>query len=362
MKTASMWRSSALAGALALGPPLAAQTPPTTAPTGSPESMPVEKPWYEKVKIGGLLFGDAYAVVEHHDPEIEGQNGFWLRRGYLTFDFAIAEEWSARFRMEVNSPGDFETGGKLEPFVKDAYVAWKDQDRELYLGISPSPTFDLVEGFWGYRAVEKTPLDLYRLGSSRDFGVAYRGRAADGRLVYHAMLGNGAGEASETNEGKKAMLSLAFQATQQVIVELYADTEDRPESADRTTYHAFLGFLAARSRYGVEYASQNRQAAEGADQTLAVGSMFGVWDLSEKLSLLARVDRSFDGNPDADEVPYLALAENTEFDLALIGLDCKLQRAISLVPNLEYVAYRETEGTPAPDDDLIARLTLFVRF
>jgi hypothetical protein len=35
---------------------------------------------------------------------------------------------------------------------------------------------------------------------------------------------------------------------------------------------------------------------------------------------------------------------------------------VSLIPNVEYVAYRETDGRPAPDDDLIARLTLSVQF
>ena len=32
--------------------------------------------------------------------------------------------------------------------------------------------------------MEKTPLDLYRLGSSRDFGVSYRGQAAGGKVSY----------------------------------------------------------------------------------------------------------------------------------------------------------------------------------
>jgi hypothetical protein len=345
--------------ALALAALAAAGVPSTAAPVAVDS---VEAPRPETVQIGGLVFGDAYAVFDHHDPAIEGQNGFWLRRGYLTFDFAIAETWSARLRMEVNSPGDFETGGKLEPFVKDAYLAWKRNGHEIYLGISPSPTFDLVEGFWGYRSVEKTPIDLYRLGRSRDFGVAYRGRAADGKLRVHAMLGNGAGEEAETNTGKKGMLSVAFQPSMPVVLELYADYEARPGSTDRTTYHAFVGFKPDKGRLGVEYASQHREVAQGADQTLRVGSVVGVWDCANKLSAVLRIDRSFDGIPDAGEIPYLALAENTEFDLVLIGLDYKIHEAISLIPNVEYVAYRETDGLAAPDDDLIARLTLYFQF
>jgi hypothetical protein len=93
-----------------------------------------------------------------------------------------------------------------------------------------------------------------------------------------------------------------------------------------------------------------------------VGSIFGIWDLSPETSLLARYDRSFDGNPEADKIPYRVVANDSEFDLALLGLGYRLAEKISLIPNVEYVMYRETDGRPAPDDDLIARLTLYFRF
>jgi hypothetical protein len=349
--------------------PLAAQTapaPPAPDPgLGAPAAAvpaPSEKPWYEKLKMSGYMFGDAYWVADHHDATIADQNGFWIRRTYLTFDYAIAEQWTARLRLEANSPGDFETNAKLDPFVKDAYLAWKGQNVDLLMGISPSPTWEYIEGFWGYRSVEKTPLDLYRMGSSRDFGLAARGKLASGKVFYHAMYGNGAGEGAETNEGKKAMLSVAFKPTDAFVVELYADTEDRPGATDRTTYQGFLGWKGEKSRYGLQYASQDRQVATGPDQTLAVGSAFGVWDLSPKMSLLARYDRSFDGNPEADKIPYMVIAKDSEFDLALLGFDYKLAKKISLIPNAEYVMYRETDGRPAPDDDLIAKLTLYFQF
>mgnify|MGYP006923495168 CR=1 FL=1 len=149
---------------------------------------------------------------------------------------------------------------------------------------------------------------------------------------------------------------------QRAFVEAYADTEDRPDSTDRSTFHAFVGYKGARSRYGVEYATQTRTATAGPDQTVSVASLFGAWDVGEKLSLLARVDRSFDGIPDAGDIPYLGLAADTKFDLGILWLEYRVHRIISVIPNLEYVAYRETDGRPAPDDDLIARLTLYVRF
>ena len=82
--------------------------------------------------------------------------------------------------------------------------------------------------------------------------MAWKGKAAGGKLSWHAMLGNGAGEGGETNEGKKAMLSVAYRPAKELVVEAYADTEDRPDSTDRSTFHAFAGYRGARSRYGVD--------------------------------------------------------------------------------------------------------------
>jgi hypothetical protein len=351
--------ATAVAAALAVAPSLGAQNE----PAAPKEEQPAERPWWERVKIAGLVFGDAYGVVEDHDPQVQGQYGFWIRRLYLTFDIAVAENWSARLRFEANSPGDFvESNAKLEPFVKDAYLAWKGKDVEVLMGISPSPSFDFIEKFWGYRAAEKTPLDLYRMASSRDFGVAVKGRFAGGRGFYHAMVGNGAGEGAETNQGKKAMLACGFEPSKAFVFELYADVESRPDSTDRRTWQGFLGYRSSRSRFGLHYAYQDRWTDGGPHQPLAVGSIFGVLDLSSRASLFLRYDRSFDGNPEGEQIPYLELANDTRFDFLLAGFDWALARKIDLIPNVEYVNYRETGGQPVPGNDLIVKLTLYFQF
>ena len=228
--------------------------PPQTVPEPAPAPAPSVEPWQERFKVSGYVFGDAYAVLAHHDPEVEDQNGFWIRRGYLTFDARMDDEWAARLRFEFNSPGDFESDSKLEPFIKDAYLAWKRDGQELNLGLASSPTFEFVEGFWGHRPIEKTPIDLYRMGSSRDIGVAYKGTAAEGQVFYHAMLGNGSGDRAETNEGKKVMAGLGFRPTDALVAQVYADYEDRPGESDRSTLQAFAGWTGSRIRYGLQYA------------------------------------------------------------------------------------------------------------
>ena len=134
------------------------------------------------------MFGDYYWYYDRHqdgisisDPTpVEGQHGLWFRRIYFAYDFTYNEKLTTRFRLEVNSNGDF-TGGDLTPYVKDAYLKWAYKgSQKLTLGIHPTLTFDWLDGFWGLRHIEKTPADLYRLDSSRDFGVTFDGPTSGG--------------------------------------------------------------------------------------------------------------------------------------------------------------------------------------
>lgn len=350
-------------------PPASTSTPPvspvaavtsTSSPAAAPPAAP--KQWYEKIKVSGYVFGDAYGLIDHHNPAVEDQTGFWIRRGYLTFDSAITDTWSSRLRFEVNSPGNFTTNGLLDPYVKDAYLAWKDEVRELYFGMSPSPTWDFIESFWGYRQIEKTPLDLYRMGNSRDIGIAYKDTAAGGKVFYHAMVGNGAGTGSETNEGKKAMFSIGYNLTPSFTAQFYADYEDRPNHTNRNTWQGFLGLRTEQARYGLLYAWQNREQQGAPDAPVSVASIFGAWNLTEKSSFMARYDHSFEGYPDANQIPYLVFANNTKFDFAILSWSYQYNTQISFGPNLEYTMYHETDGVAAPDNDLMIRGTLFYQF
>ena len=93
-----------------------------------------------------------------------------------------------------------------------------------------------------------------------------------------------------------------------------------------------------------------------------MASAFGVWQLTDQGALVVRYDRSFDGYSDADQIPYLRIAADTPFDLAILAWEQKLKHRISLIPNIEYVTYRDNGDAKALDDDLYGRVTLYFEF
>ncbi|HUU52733.1 MAG TPA: hypothetical protein VMW39_03685 [bacterium] len=97
-----------------------------------------------------------------------------MRRVYFTYEHKLSSSFDVRFRLEGNSAGDFKSKTKIEPYIKDLYLEYKLNETSFFFGLAGTPTWDQLEKYWGYRSVEKTPIDLYKMGSPRDFGIAVK--------------------------------------------------------------------------------------------------------------------------------------------------------------------------------------------
>jgi len=286
------------------------------------------------------------------------KNGFWFRRVYFTYDYDIIEKFSTRLRVEYNSPDFTKSSGKLTPYAKDAYLKWKFEKFSLLLGISPTPTWELIEDFWGYRSVEKTPLDLQKFGSPRDFGISLIGKfGSEGKLGYHFMFGNGEGISSENNKFKKIMGEIHFDLPY-FFIQIYGDWADGKGHTDIYTYQGFLGLKTDKFKIGAQYAAQIREKDPDKQDTYEVASGFITYNLSEKLTLLLRYDKMFDPSPSG--ISYIPFA-SAKSNLLIAGIDFRPNESVSFIPNIEYVFYDETD-TKKPGSDLYLRLTFYYKF
>jgi hypothetical protein len=342
-----------------------------------------KKPDYPSGKFSGLMFGDYYSYVERHqdgispsDPTpVEGQHGLWFRRIYFTYDFTYNEKLTTRFRLEMNSNGDF-TGGDLTPYVKDAYLKWAYSGKqELTFGIHPTLTFDWLDGFWGLRHIEKTPADLYRLDSSRDFGFSLDGPTPVDGLSYAVQFGNESGNGSETQEGKILRVEGRYEPPSGLALEGFYSFGTRPEDEHRQTAQGIAGFRAGAGRIGGQYLWQQRRS--GLDdiphQTIAVWSAFGVWDvLAKKANLFLRADRVNrhlgdleTGLPGAEGIDYWLLSSQSPFTTWIFGGEWYLHPSVRLSPNLEMVRYTDEPdavNNPGRRQDAQVRFTFFWTF
>lgn len=293
--------------------------------------------------LKGLAFADYYYYASGAKKK---QNGFEIRRIYLTYDLKWNDEFSGRVRLEANDAG-YGSGSKMEPFVKHAYVRYRKNGKALYMGLSGTPTFGVSESVWGYRPIRKTIMDLNKVASSADIGLAFQGQLdSEGKVNAHIMLANGNGQASESDNNKKVYAQLhikpgAFQAT------AYADWEKRAGSQDRMTFAGFVGVTRDRFQAGVEAFMQKRNNPAGDVQVRGV-SAFGSGAMGESAKLFGRVD-FFDPNDGAGNDRTLHL---------IGGLDFTLAKDVHVMPNVLATSYQAT----GVDTEVLPRITLFVKF
>ena len=325
-------------------------------------SFPQDKKEESGGKFSGYMFGDYYYYIDNHDSDLKDQRGIWFRRIYFTYDYNINSSFSTRLRLEMGNEFNFEQAKTMVPFVKDAWLKYKFSKQAFIIGISPTPTWNVVEKMWGYRSVEKTPLDLQKMGSSRDFGLALKGQFdKSGIFKYHLMFSNGSSNKQEIDKGKSGLLSLGLYPSQKWVIELYADYADHAGNTDWYTLQAFMGYVTKNLRAGLQYADQTRQKENTADQKMRVASLFIVGAVSEQVSLLGRVDRNLDPNLKGEKISYIPFAEakNTFF---VGGVDWHPVKGVSFIPNVEFVKYDETDDGVTPTSDVIARVTFFWKF
>jgi hypothetical protein len=300
-----------------------------------------------------------------------------MRRAYFTADFNITEKFTTRFRLEANSNGQFTSPGNITPFVKDAYLKWTYRGKQqMTLGIQPTLTFDWIEGWWGLRHIEKTPADLYRIDSSRDFGFTLSGpiEAVKG-LSYGGQIANDTGNGSETDKYKTARFEGRFDRNPGIGVNAIFNYGKRPAGQDRTTFGAFAGYRNKTVRVAAQYLYQERKSGTAApDQKIDIWSAFGVWEFApKKADVFFRIDdvkgkrgSADTGLPGADGIDYLILSPAQPFKFYIFGFEYfLLHPSIRIAPNVEIAKYENDPNPvtfPGRDQDRIFRFTFFWTF
>jgi hypothetical protein len=353
-------RLTALRLALLIVPALASRAVAQTSPP--PPPTPKAEEAAPAFKLSGLVFGDYYYVADSHRDELVDQNGFWIRRLYFTYDHTLSKALSVRVRLEVNSKGDFKSTGVNTPYLKDAWLKWTFGAHALTAGLAPTVNIDFVDGFQGYRQIEKNPFDLYRWDSSRDLGVLLQGGLGkERRTRYSFQLGNGSGTGSETDAGKSVRGELSHRSADGLVLEAYADWQDRPEGRDFSTLSAFLGWQEKGWRASLQYGRQERREAgtAGEDLSLDFLSAFAAVQVSPRVTLVGRVDRNFDPIPAGETIDYMPFSDQAANVFGYAAVDVTLAKAVHLIPNVEVTVYDEAEDGATPGTDVVPRLTLF---
>jgi hypothetical protein len=365
-------------------------------------------------KFSGLVFGDYFYNVAKDTgfsrlsrtvvPGNKDFQAFQIRRIYFTYDNDMSDKFTARFRLEGNmlatENGSSATASRLsgsslsQLFIKDAYLKWKNvfAGSDLIFGVQPTTAYEISEGVWGYRSLEKTIMDLRGIIPSRDLGLALRGKFDDGGMfMYWFMVANNSGQDDAVNRYKRVSLNLQVKPVKNVIVTLDGDyrTADKINDPASTTapkatlpnnvmvFALFAAYNDPTSlTLGAEFFVQSVQngLADPADLTgktlktlQAFGlSVFGTYWFTPEIGLIGRYDiynpNTESGFPMAGSVSAPGYAASLTRNYLIAGLSFKPDKNVQIIPNIQmetYQAPRNVTNAVSIDASVTARVTFY---
>jgi hypothetical protein len=346
-------------------------------------------------KLWGYAFGDF--LYKDHTNSFNMSNtqygstpkdftSFEFRRIYLGYDYDISEHFATQLLLAYEG-ATFTSDGNRSVYIKSANLRWKNifHNSDLVIGQMSTPTFATTsEPVWGYRSLEKTIMDLRKIGGSNDVGISLQGKLNDkGDFGYNLMIGNGSGAKPEADKYKKFYGDVYVKfIDQKIILDLGADNEwaqAKPYQKNKTTYKALLAYQTKMFTMGLEAFQQvqknNTIITEAAPSTvkdtvnaLASGvSIFARGTISKKLGYVLRYDYY---NPDTkfNKNNLYAASYTGVFieSLVLAGLDYTPIKNVHLMPNVWYDMYNNRNAAvnnlSIKSDDLAFRLTVHYIF
>lgn len=360
-------------------------------------------------KISGVFYGDYFYNVARDtaanranlaNSAVGGpvsNQGFIIRRVYFTYDYDLAEQFAARFRLELdetaNSNGQYSvlSNGNIGVYAKDAWLRWKNifNGSDLYFGIQPTSAYEISEGIWSYRSLEKTIMDLRGIVSSRVLGIALRGKLDDeGKFGYWVTVANSNSGTQPKDLGQTLKngdkynlysLHVAFKPVQQVTMTLYGDyrptlpvndpastTEPRATESNNTFTGAFFASYKQGNDYCLGAEAFTQQTVHGyadpanvnALKTLSkLGfSVFGWYNFSEDLGVVLRYDY-FDPKTGSN-----VAEEGDSRSYMLAGLTYRPAKNVQVVPNLQVETYETNPGGRSIDAGVTGRLSFLFSF
>lgn len=323
----------------------------------SSTNMPADSGSAPSFDIGGLLFGDLYAIPSQHLDSGDGAAGLVLRRGYLTLDAEFTQRTFGRLRFELNQSGEFETY-TFDADIKDLYLGWNLGRHKLIGGLTSTITYDLIESIWGFRYLARTPMDLQGV-PSRDTGVSLRGPLNEaGTFQYRVMYGSGHEFGADSSPISKWMGALTWKPGPRWTIDLYADYQDLEGDGNGSTIQGFAAYQTDTLRWGAQYSNQRQ------DENLPIElvSAFFVKTLSPKSQLVTRFDRLLKPSRRGNDIAYLPMDPSAKATMFFGGVEFQLTPHVSLTPNTVVTIYDKNDQDVRPTADIYLRLTLFVDF
>jgi hypothetical protein len=254
-----------------------------------------------------IFTGFRYGFKDSYKP----QAAFEFNQGILGYFHQLSPKVSGKIMFDVtrttnitsitDSSGNSMTvtyfeGSKYTAYLKMAEIKWDVTDYfSLRVGqLLNTQYLTFQDPFWGYRYIDVTFQERFRLGMPADFGFQMDFKAKDKFLNQFSIVnGEGPFRAQDVN-GKfiysdNVQISLIKNLTFKIYGDYGPAVDTGSTFGDKWVISCFAGYKTTKFRVGGEYDYVNNYGwTEGLDYSGF--SVFGGWNFIGKFEVLARYD------------------------------------------------------------------------
>ena len=220
-----------------------------------------------------------YSIFDMHETD-----GFDIKRAYFQYTDDISDELFFKIRFDVGRDSDGDDT-KLSAYIKNAYVDWSAYNSVLLsLGLISTNTYGVQEKNWGYRFIDKSVFDKYKMTNTADFGIgmAYQ----TGSLGVSVQLLNGEGYKNIDADGEQSVYFRAMYGEKNLVKNSgynFGLVGSNSESSDMSGY--FAGWSSDKIRIGFESGSyDNNGVVEEAT------GLYANYSICDKCNIFIRHD------------------------------------------------------------------------
>lgn len=214
-------------------------------------------------------------------------SAFDIQRAYVGFKYDFDNCWSSKIYFDIGNPKN-KSDYEYSAFLKEASLTYKKGNLLIDFGLISLLQFKEQDKIWAHRYVMKTFIDLYKLGTSYDFGtnVSYK---INNYINIDATIRNGEGfKKSQADNTYSGSFGLTIKPFKGFILREFIDYSEKSEYQE--TISTFLGYsIPNKFLIGFEYNyQQNSKYVIDADISGISG--YSTYYITKKIGIFGRYD------------------------------------------------------------------------
>lgn len=273
-------------------------------------------------------------------------SGFDITRALLGYNYKFTPTISAQ--VVIDGASGKTTSNKLEVYVRNAFVKWKQYGFDINFGLTGLQQFKLQEAYWKHRYAMKSFQDEQGMGSSVDLGLS-------GNYTFNQYISidlsftNGSGyKKIEKSGSKKVALGVNVSPIKGWVIRGYGDIYNESEKMrgklpeyltsssytfkNQYTLALFTGYQNSQLSIGAEFNKMfNKQFID--NKNYYGYSVYSTVNIAPKLDLYARYDILKSNKPSGFKDRW----NEDDGQLIMGGIEFKPIKQLKISPNFRNV-------------------------